>query len=356
MNRKIKNIRVRIAAVILFGVLYGCFGWQGGQALAAKSTVHIPTDAVTSHHNGGEVTIKRPRQNQLKISFDTKGEQKGYYTASFYAEKYISVGKNQVLSFYIKTKQKIRLNGNVVLAPGYESYSCKEGSKVYLKRDKSSKYEICLIENGTFEIPEKFSGEVLLFADREPSSMEIYGTGIFAVLAENERADFSIANIRIKDESCLQEDIYHTSFRIEGEQYPQIPMEGEYYYTYRPKFTEGKVPKDKIEFYLESEVKGIRLDKSGRLYIQSDVKPQTIRIRMEMDRKLLYHFEVNVSYSWLAKAEGIDTSSFIVPATKDVKQEHARIEIPYSFIRRAFVLSVLVFLIFYVREVKGKEW
>ena len=109
-----------------------------------------------------------------------------------------------------------------------------------------------------------------------------------------------------------------------------------------------------VTFALEKPVEGVTVDSSGRLYVKSGTKPQTISILIQINKLLQYQCEVELTESWLAKVENVDVSSFVVPAVEDVKQVGSEIEVPYTFLRVVGFIMVVTFGIFYSLKIRRK--
>lgn len=322
-------------------------------ASQVEKTKEIPIESLKFNNNGGAVQFQKSKQDGIHVDFDTTGEKKGYYTTYIYAEQKEIIGNDTVISFHMKTKQKVHMNVDVVLSQEYHRYTTEEGARVFLKRDGSNQFEVRFIEYGVFEVPENFSGNVYFPISTEETSLETYGIGFVVVLSQEERVKFFMDKIDIcRGRTCL-DDVLYTEFEVKGEEYPEIPMYGEYYYTYKVKFPDGKKNRQ-VTFALEKPVEGVTVDSSGRLYVKSGTKPQTISILMQINRLLQYQCEVELTESWLAKVENVDVSSFVVPAVEDVKQVGSEIEVPYTFLRVLGIIMVVTFGIFYSLKIRRK--
>ena len=349
MKKEVKMLVVTfVTGLVLF---LNC----GDSVLAqAGKTKEIPIKSLKYHNNGGTVQFKRSKQNGVWAEFDTAGEKKGYYTTYIYAEQKEVIGNDSVISFHMKTKQEVRMNVDVVLSPEYHTYTTEEGSKVFLKSDGSNQFEVRFIEYGAFEVPENFSGNVYFPIASKKKFLDTYGIGFSVVLSQEQRVEFFMDKIYISSGTTCLDDVLYTEFEVKGEKYPEIPMYGEYYYSYKVKFPDGKRKKYQVTYKLEKPVEGVTVDSIGRLSVKSGTEPQSISILMQINKKLQYQYEVELTESWLAKVENVDVSSFVVPKVEEVKPVDSEIEIPYTFLRIiGFILSVS-FSIFYVLKIRRK--
>ena len=344
----------KLGVALVVGLVF-LLSW-GDRVLAAQveKTKEIPTESLKYHNNGGAVQFKKSKSNGLWVDFDTTGEKKGFYTTYIYAEQKLVMGKDSVIAFHMNTKQKVRMNVDVILSSKYHTYTTEEGSRVFLKSDGSQQYEVRFIEFGVFEVPENFSGDVYFPITSEKKSLGTYGIGFSVVLSQEERVEFFLNQINICNKTTCLNDVLYAEFEVKGEDYPEIPMNGEYYYSYKVRFPEKKRKDYRVTFALEKAVDGVTVDSFGRLSVKSGTEPQSISILMQINKKLQYQYQVELTESWLAKVENVDVSSFVVPKVEEVKQVDSEIEIPYRFLRIVGIILSVSFGIFYVLKIRKK--
>lgn len=349
-----KNEGKKLVVAFVIGLVFFLNCGDRVLAFQAEETKEIPIQSLKFNNNGGTVQFQKSKKDGIWVDFDTTGEKKGYYTTYIYAEQKEVIGNDTVISFHMKTKQKVRMNVDVVLSTEYHTYTTEEGAKVFLKRDGSNQFEVRFIEYGAFEVPENFSGNVYFPISTEEISLETYGIGFTFVLSQEERVEFFMDKIDICSGTSCLDDVLYMEFEVKGEEYPEIPMYGEYYYSYKVKFTDGERKNHQVTFSLEKPVEGVTVDSSGRLSVKSGTKPQTILIMIQINKLLQYQWEVELTESWLAKVENVDVSSFVVPAVEDVKPVGSEIEIPYTFLRVLGFIMSITFGIFYILKIRRK--
>lgn len=307
------------------------------------------------HHtkNGGKLSVRKDKNEELRILHTTKGEKKGYYTASFFNEQTELLEDRDILSYHIATKNNLRINANILVRTGENPVIIKDGSQLMLKPDNKKNYIVCVVENGTFEIPAGFRGTVYL-PIRTEGRVYTDGFGLITVLERNCEADYVVSAMKLSNSFERKEHLFDRQFIVKETGSLEIPVYGEYYYQQKVHLKNSTLKKRDCKFFMEEEVEGVHISQDGKLRISDKAKAGSILISVQIDKQLRYQYQVRLIDSWLKSMENDVVKDFLVQHPDKVKPGPKVIRIPYKGIRWFMASLAAGFTIFYIWVIKGK--
>lgn len=297
----------------------------------------------------------------LHLTVDTTGKKKGYYAVSFF--KNLTSDKNEYAGIALEVKnnqsEPVRMNVSCINNDG-DALAVRDGADVIFKTEK--KYTSEKVENGSFEVPAAYEGEVYLpfnelalsgsMESAEPEGVQ--GIGFTLVIPEETLADIEISSIFLT--MCTEEMKKQTAYLIlEGDETVLKPTLGESVSQYHAvAYNIAGEPLDEaVVRYEISGSEGAKIDEnSGLLCINQKMEQEIIPIRAIAEDGSVTEKKVEVKVSWTTMQKtdnGYDASLASPDEVADI-QEKIRFlteEKLIWMVRIAAVVALVIFMIHY---------
>lgn len=337
---------------IFMGMLFGQL-FFGINVLGAETKIFVDGFEYTS--NGGVVSFRAlEEEEKLKVTYNTEEEKEGYYSLYFSTSQQAYMEYGDMVSFWINAKEQVQMMLNVVA--NWEEYQLEDGCNVYLKEKKTDNYKVVVVENGTFTIPKGFIGIVCIpiFADvmEDGKTVLSNSVGFTVVLGDHETTSFTMTKLNFLDVNDFFNSAHLEQYKVMGNAYVELPVQGEFYYDYFLEVVGEAVKKKEAYFYLETTVEGVKLTPTGRLTVTNRAEAQPITICAKISDNLLFQQEVILNQSWVVLEEDEGARNFQVPSTDEIADYSKDFFVPDWLIQMIGLLGITVFATLYYCKIR----
>lgn len=312
--------------------------------------------------NGGniEINFNENKEYQINVNMNTKGLDKGYYTAYLYENQERDWSNYEAMSFYITndSDKPIKINMNIKRSDG-KVVSLPDKGRIVVKKDNSEMLEKIQPSFGTIELPKDFKGTIYMpfnsFREKDIDASgdsngitQISSWGIIATLAENEEEKFSLSNFQLINKGTSTGVYINSDISIQGENIVEIPVAGETISEYKTKENNKNV-----KYKLIDNIDGVSISEEGRLTIKPDAEAQNIKICAVLDNSISEIIEIQLIKSWTLSAKEVDGTSKSIPKPEELRSilsESDRYSLSNNFlilIRMIGVILVAAFAVLY---------
>lgn len=364
-----KNMRIWKKKMIKLAVLTGilCMGLGSVSAEAAKKVQADFSDFAGSNEDmaGGTVAPKltyEKEEDTLRLSFDTKGYQERYYTATAFKNIKLDTEEFAGLSFEVRNNCDTAVRMNFALFEE-EGRTIDVGAGFYV-RLQGPEVSYAKVEYGCFELPPGFAGRVeipfriLAFQDtgeRAGETAQIWGYGMICVAQQEEIVDLSFTGLSFLTAEETVDAGEACELEIEGEDRAFRPKVGESNTPYQAvvynMLGEGK-PAEAV-FSLKAPCEQAEISAEGVLTVGSKCREETLELKAETAEGLTAVRKIEVYDSWtnsVSTDNGFDASLADPSEIAPIVTMAQKLRSPRTLwlIRGAFVAGGALFLIYYL--------
>lgn len=309
-------------------------------------------------------------QDTLTISFQTMGiAEEEYHTITAFKSEELELEKGSSVRIQLQNKRSTaaKMNFDFVDEEG-NAYQVSDGCYVMLIDDESATAKV---ENGSFEIPGNFSGEVEILLEsmsavddsEQNCGTELFGYGFVCVSEGGNEYQVEFQNIEfLSEEEALKSDTL-AELVIEGEETVRKPEVGKskaYYSCYALDMLGNRIEEEYV-LSMSEEVADATFTEDGWLEIGSETESEKICLRAEtVDGTLQAEKIIALENSWTTSVlteAGYDASvanpEEIAPII-NTKVWNA-LDIFMWVIRIGSAVGVIVFFVYYYQKRKRRD-
>ncbi|MDO5521036.1 MAG: hypothetical protein Q4G58_11150 [bacterium] len=271
-------------------------------------------------YDGGSVAVDYQSNNSLKVLFNTKHEDEGFYTWSLYARQQINLKNKSVISFHMDSATDVLMNVQL-MTKKWDTLKCKEGASIYIKEDTSRTYELVTVTNGVFPLKKGFKGTVYVPVSSVASKKELADVNKFGVSVTQPQgvaSTFTIDRARLLETSELETKGLQHNYQVMGNLTPLIPACGEYLYEYQVIEGDNKDALVPFEFALANTPPGVNVSKNGTIVFFDLATTEEVKLRVNVNNEFSFYYTIRPEESWYMQQSDKVSENFIVPSPNAV--------------------------------------
>lgn len=299
---------------VMLAVLLCMFGMGIGSVSvgAAKNRNADFSDFIGSNEDtaGGTIAPELTYEKEgdtLNLSFDTKGYQERYYTATAFKNIKLDMEEFGGISFEVSNNLNTPVRMNFALFDS-EGRTVDVGAGFFVKLQETET-SYAKVEYGCFELPSGFSGnveipfDVLAFQDngeRAGAITQIWGYGIICVAQQEENYDVTFSELTLLTAEETVSAGAACELEIEGEERAFRPKVGESNTPYHAVIYNmlGESEPAEAVFSLKDAYEQVSVSEDGVLTVGSKCSEETIEIKAETAEGLEAVRRIQIYDSW----------------------------------------------------------
>ncbi|MDO5291394.1 MAG: hypothetical protein Q4F05_01465 [bacterium] len=267
-------------------------------------------------NDGGSVTVEYTSDNALKVDFNTKEEEEGYYTFSLYASNKINMNNKSVISFHMSTDTELLLNLQL-MTNKWDTLKCQEGASIYIKQDKSKTYELLTVSEGVVKIEKGFKGTIYvpiasITTNEQAASINKFGISI--TQSEEQKSSFVLDNVYALETRELDQEGIKNTYQVVGNLTPLLPACGEYLYEYQVVDLAQEEHSIPFQFALANSPEGVNVSKNGTIMFFDMATTEPVKLLVTVDKDFSFYYTIYPEESWYVQQSDEASKNFIVPS------------------------------------------
>ena len=293
---------------------------------------------------------------------------KGYHSATVFMESYYELeGERGVLvSVQNKAAFPVRLNIAVVDGDGI-AFQIKDGCYVQLNESET---EYVKVENGCFELPTGFDGNIVLpfgvFAKNNGDFLEenpnkIMGFGFVFVAEDMREYELNIYDFILSDSESMPDVVSKNILLLRGADNILKPKVGESESQYTAVLADmcGREEEATVELSLETEVEGISVKEDGWICVGEEAQPEKIVLIARSENGIIARKEVDLYTSWTNSTETENGWDASIASPEEISpiigMEQMLTDDMTLWVIRLFICGVAIVFLMYYKGIRQKE-